>query len=76
MAIISIAKRKILLELQKGPKHGYEIAKKTGLPMGSIYDHLAELVREGFVVYEKVNRRKVYTLTEKGRTLLKAITDD
>jgi len=70
MAVISRPKRKILLELGKGSKHGYEIAKSTGLPIGSIYDHLSELVEEGYVTYREEGRRKIYDLTEKGRRLL------
>ena len=73
MSIISQPKKRILLELQDGPKHGYEIAKLANLPLGSIYDHLAELVEAGFVEYEEKNRKKVYRLTEKGEMLLKAL---
>lgn len=75
MAVISKPKMKILLELQKGSKHGYEIAKVRDLPKGSIYDHLAELVKEGFITYKEENRRKVYSLTEKGKMLLKALIE-
>ena len=73
MAIISKAKLKILLELENGPKHGYELAKRTSLPMGSIYDHLAELVEEGYVIYKEEGRRKIYSLTKRGELLIKVI---
>jgi DNA-binding PadR family transcriptional regulator len=39
--------------------------------MGSIYDHLAELVETGFIEYKEKERRKVYQLTKKGRILLR-----
>ena len=73
MSIISQPKKCILLELQDGPKHGYEIAKLADLPLGSIYDHLAELVKAGFIEYEEKDRKKVYRLTEKGEMLLKVL---
>jgi DNA-binding PadR family transcriptional regulator len=73
MSIISRTKTKILLTLADEHKHGYEIAKLANLPMGSIYDHLAELVKEGFIRYEEDERRKVYQLTKKGKMLLKIL---
>ena len=73
MSIISQPKKHILLELEDGPKHGYEIAKLAGLQVGSIYDHLAELVDAGFIEYEEKDRERVYRLTEKGKMLLKAL---
>ncbi len=53
--------------------HGYKIAKLTNLPMGSIYDHLAELVEGGFVEYKEKEGKKIYQLTDKGKLLLKAL---
>ena len=76
MAIISEPKKRILLELKNGSKHGYEISKLTGLPMGSIYDHLAELLEGKFIEYKEEGRRKVYSLTKKGKALLAVIEDD
>ena len=73
MSIISQPKERILLELKRGPRHGYEIAKLANLPLGSIYDHLAELVKAGFIEYEERERKKVYHLKEKGEMLLKAL---
>ncbi len=73
MSIVSQPKKQILLELSNGSKHGYEIAKLANLPMGSIYDHLAELVEAGFIEYEEKERRKVYQLTKKGSLLLKVL---
>ncbi len=67
MSIVSSAKKKILYELSDGPKHGYIIAKLTNLPMGSIYDHLAELVEGDFIEYKEKEGKKIYHLTKKGR---------
>ena len=73
MSIVSSPKKKILYELSYGPKHGYKIAKLTNLPMGSIYDHLAELVKGGFIEYKEQEGKKIYQLTKKGERLLKAL---
>jgi len=73
MSVISKPKKQILLILSNEPRHGYEIAKLANLPMGSIYDHLAELVEAGFIKCEKKERRKIYQLTKKGEMLLRAL---
>ena len=73
MSVISQPKKQIILELSNESKHGYEIAKSANLPMGSVYDHLAELVKEGFIEYKENERRKVYQLTKKGMILLKIL---
>lgn len=73
MSIISQPKKQIILELSNQPRHGYEIAKSANLPTGSVYDHLAELVKEGFIEYRENERRKVYQLTKKGLILLKLL---
>ena len=73
MSIVSSPKKKILYELSNGPKHGYKIAKLTNLPMGSIYDHLAELVEGGFIIYIEDKGKKIYQMTKKGELLLKAL---
>ncbi|MGC9307831.1 MAG: PadR family transcriptional regulator [Thermoplasmatota archaeon] len=75
MGIVSQPKKLILFELRDSPKHGYLIAKNTDLPMGSIYDHLAELVEEGYIEYTEEGRRKVYNLTKKGELLLEALNN-
>lgn len=73
MSVISKPKKQIILVLSNAPRHGYEIAKSANLPMGSVYDHLAELVKEGFIEYKENERRKVYKLTKKGMILLKIL---
>lgn len=70
MSILSQPKKQILLELSNGPRHGYVIAKSANLPMGSVYDHLAELVEGGFIEFKKDGRRKVYHLTKTGKNLI------
>jgi len=73
MSVVSAPKKQILLELSGGPKHGYKIAKLANLPMGSIYDHLAELVEGGFIEFKDEGRKKIYQLTEKGKCLIEII---
>jgi len=73
VSIISQSKKKILFQLLNEPKHGYKIAKSTNLPMGSIYDHLSELLKAGFIECEEKDGKKIYKLTKKGEILLKAL---
>lgn len=54
-------------------KHGYEIAKETGLPGGTVYPLLARLEQSGIVVSEREEvaeaghrRRTFYRLTPDG----------
>lgn len=70
----------VLLALQGGPKHGYDISKfieeKTKgffrLPFGSLYPVLHKLEKEKLIhaVWEDADTqkpKKVYSLTEKGK---------
>ena len=75
MAIISKTKLAILQELSKQPLHGYTIAKKLNITISSVYAHLSELERHGFVTHTISERRKVYSLTEKGKVLLDLFLD-
>ncbi len=75
MPIISKIKLKILKELEKEPLHGYALSKKLKVTVSSIYAHLNELETEGFITSSKMERRKVYHLTEKGRALLKLVSE-
>ena len=59
MSIVSQQKKWILFELQHGAKHGYEIAKSTNFPLGSIYNHLAELVKARFIECEKERKKGI-----------------
>ena len=71
----------ILLQLNKEPKYGYEILKTlkeqfNGVwepKTGTIYPALRRLEERGFVTTEVKENREFYSLTEKGRYLLKDI---
>lgn len=73
MTIVSETKAQIVRALKDGPLHGYAIYVRTEVPIGSIYDHLRELEKAGFVKSERSGRRKVYRLTKRGEMLLKAL---
>ena len=73
----------VLLALRTGPKHGYEIASWLkdqtdgffSLSFGALYPILHQMEKDGFVdgSWEEVGatkRRKVYTLTARGREAL------
>jgi len=70
----------VLLALQGGPKHGYDISRfieeRTSgffrLPFGSLYPVLHKLEKEKLIraIWEDENTqkpKKVYSLTEKGK---------
>ena len=76
MAIIGSTKMKILKELEKNPIHGYALSKKLGITISSVYEHLSELEGEGLVKCVIDGRRKVYSLTEKGRKLLEILRQE
>jgi DNA-binding PadR family transcriptional regulator len=73
MGIIGTTKERVLREIGKGPVHGYTLAKRLGISLSSIYDHLRDLREGGLVMATGRGRRRVYTLTEKGKHLLKAL---
>ena len=69
----------ILLSLQE-PLHGYGVMQKVEamsqgtvkIGPGTLYGAFSTLEKEGLIVkVDEVQRRKSYTLTEKGRALLK-----
>jgi len=70
MSIIGKTKLAILKELSKEPLHGYILSKKLKVTVSSIYAHLDELEKEGFVKSSKSERKKIYFITEKGKNLL------
>lgn len=73
MGIIGSTKERILKEIGKNPVHGYVLAKKLGISLSSVYDHLRGLREGGLVAVAGRGRQRVYTLTEKGKHLLKAL---
>lgn len=73
MGILGSTKERILREIGRGPVHGYELANRPGISLSSVYEHLRDLRESGLVVAAGRGRRRVYTLTERGRHLLKAL---
>jgi len=70
-------KYEILSVLQDGPRHGYDIMleieqRRGGFrpSPGSIYPALQMLEDGDFITGSEIDGKRVYTLTEKGRTLL------
>ena len=68
----------ILLELRKRPLSGYDVISfihnKFGLLLssGTVYSYLYSLERDGLIKGEYSQRRRVYTLTERGEETAKA----
>ena len=73
MGILGRTKEKILREVGRGPAHGYALAKRLGISLSSAYEHLRDLREGGLVEARGRGRRRVYSLTDKGRHLLKAL---
>ena len=73
MGILGPTKERILREIGRGPAHGYALSKRLGISLSSAYEHLRDLREGGLVVARGKGRRRVYSLTEKGRHLLKAL---
>ena len=67
---------KVMIALVDGPSSGVELLKKLNLKSpGTIYPVLKTLKMEGFIEYapEKIPRKKMYVLSEKGKEQLKLI---
>lgn len=68
----------ILKLLREKPRHGYEVMKELGEQMhgcyspspGTVYPTLQWLEDEGLVRSQEVNGKKVYEITDAGRTFL------
>jgi len=69
---ITTAKKRILAALEKEPKHGYILAQELGVRGSTIYEHLEQLEEHGYIEGEDEDRRRVYTLTKKGKLILEA----
>jgi len=71
-----ILKLLILKELEKSDATGYELIKRIGIRTskkpspGSVYPLLRELTDSGFLTVKAEGNRKIYSLSEKGRTVL------
>lgn len=70
VVILKVTKRRILARLRDGGLHGYQLAKDVDMPVTGIYQHLRELEAEGLITYKRIDRRKVFFLTEKGTKLI------
>jgi DNA-binding PadR family transcriptional regulator len=75
MELIGPTKKRILLELEKEPAHGYKLASDLTLPLSTIYGHLRDLRELGLVEKKTQERQMIYTLTEKGKKLMKIIEE-
>jgi len=58
---------------RQGAVHGYELAKRLGISLSSVYEHFRDLRESGLVEAAGRGRRRVYSLTEKGKHLMKAL---
>jgi DNA-binding PadR family transcriptional regulator len=75
VSLISKSKIQILKALNEKDMHGYEIYMKTDISLGSIYEHLHKLEAGSFIRGKQMGRTKVYTLTKRGKWLLKALEE-
>lgn len=73
MIVKSFLSMIILVELKKGTLSGYDIIsfvhKKFHMLMssGTVYSHLYALERDGLVKAQNARKKRVYTLTERGK---------
>jgi len=69
----------ILLKLRNAPLSGYDIISYIHkrfdmlISSGTVYSRLYHLERDGLIKGELVQRKRVYTLAEKGRETVKTI---
>lgn len=76
MGLVPETKVRILESLSDEPSHGYRLAEELNLSHGYIYTHLKELREEGMIeIVEEEGGKKLYTLTQNGEYLLKALSD-
>lgn len=71
--LLGKTKLRILQMVAESPRHGYGLSKELGVSMSSIYDHLKQLERSGLVAAEARESKKLYSITENGELLLKAL---
>ncbi|NHJ14138.1 MAG: threonine synthase [Candidatus Thorarchaeota archaeon] len=84
---LGLTKIRILQVLTQGESYGYEIWKKLMYEFGidvkipSIYQHLTELTSSGLITGTRIEqtfqrrKRSYYALTEKGKRILKQLTE-
>jgi len=66
------AKKRVLGALEEEPKHGYILAKELGVRGSTIYEHLEQLEEHGYIEGKEDDRRRVYSLTRRGKLILEA----
>ncbi|RLI77397.1 hypothetical protein DRP05_10235 [Archaeoglobales archaeon] len=75
-----ILKLLILKELEKGNATGYDLIKKISIKTskkpspGSVYPLLKELTNSGFLSVRDEGKKKIYSISEKGKKILKEIS--
>lgn len=70
------AKRDVLRAIEDGTTHGYALSKELGVRCSTIYEHLEQLEKEGYLNSEEEGRRKVYYLTKKGELIIEAYQEE
>jgi DNA-binding PadR family transcriptional regulator len=71
----------ILLELRKRPLSGYDVISFVHnkfhilLSSGTVYSYLYALERDTLVKGEYAQRKRIYTLTDRGRETARALSD-
>jgi DNA-binding PadR family transcriptional regulator len=73
---ITDAKREVLAALVDEPRHGYALATDLGTQGPTTYRHLRELADAGYLECERDGRRKVYSVTDRGRSLLEVVESE
>lgn len=71
--MVGKTKLRILKAITHSPQHGYALSKKLGVSVSSIYEHLKVLEKLGLVKVEEKGDKKLYSITENGELLLKAL---
>ncbi|RLI74145.1 hypothetical protein DRO97_06285 [Archaeoglobales archaeon] len=78
--IKGILKLLILKELEKSDATGYDLIKKISIKTskkpspGSVYPLLKELTNSGFLSVRDEGKKKIYSISEKGKKILKEIS--
>lgn len=73
MELIGETKKKILLEIAKGPIHGYKLALNLTLPLSTIYGHLKDLKELDLIENQTIERQIIYNLTHKGKIFIEVL---
>jgi threonine synthase len=70
-------KEKLLRALDKQDRYGYELWKELGKTMtrSAIYQHLNEMYNRGLLSSHVRRGKRYFTITERGKRILKAIDD-